>query len=157
MDVVVVKAVAVVLLLPALSILLRLLWRAGRRRRPFLDALLSPGILIGIALTAVAYAVVVYAIGFFSGFSILDPDQMCASAAGFYSGRSGPPDSTWAGIDHSTFPLHRTCRWAGGTTHELVPGWVNPLSYALLATAWAALLARPLATLVAPGRLSRAS
>jgi hypothetical protein len=155
MDVVVVKA-AVVLLLPALFILLCLLWQVGARRTPLLDALLAPGLLVGIALTAVAYAAVVYAIGLFSALYILDPDQMCASAAGFYSGRPGPPDSSWIGIDHQYFPLRHTCRWTDGTTHELVPSWVNPLSFALLAVAWVALLARPVATVVAPERWSRA-
>jgi hypothetical protein len=119
-----------------------------------LDALLGPGLLISIALTAVAYAGVVYAIGFFSAVYILDPDQMCAGAAGFYSGRPGPPDSSWIGIGHQYFPLRHTCRWTDGTTYELVPGWVNPLSFALLAVAWAALLARPVATVIAPERWS---
>ncbi|MDP9819408.1 hypothetical protein [Spirilliplanes yamanashiensis] len=155
MDVPLVAAAAVVLLSPALVIAGRVLWQVVRRRRPLPGVLLGPGLLAGVALTALGYAAVVYAIGFLSGFYVLDPDQMCAAAAGFYSGRPGPPDSSWTGIDYGHLPLRRTCRWAGGTTHELVPGWVNPLWSALLAVAWAALLARPLATLVAPRWLGR--
>ncbi len=146
----VVKAAALVLAIPALSLLLHLAWQVGRRRRPLLDVLLGPGLLVGVALTFVAYAAIVYAIGLLSGFYFLDPDQMCAGRAGFYSGRTGPSDSSWTGIEHSYFPLRHTCRWADGTTFELVPRWVNPLSGALLAVAWAALLARPLAILLAP-------
>ena len=154
MTAVVVAAVALVLALPALLVALHVVREVAVRRRPLRAVLLGKGLLIGIALILVGYAAVVYAIGFAAGIYVLDPDQMCASAAGFYSGRSGPPDSSWVAIDANNFPLHRTCRWADGTTHELVPGWVNPLSYALLAGAWVALLARPIAAVVAPARPS---
>ncbi len=117
---------------------------------PFLTALLSPGILISVALTSIVYAAIAYAIGFVSDFYVLDPDQLCASQAGFYSGTSGPSDSSWRGIDDSFLPLSHLCRWNDGTTYELVPPWVNPLFFTFLAIGWLALLARPLAILVVP-------
>jgi hypothetical protein len=144
------KIVALVLLLPPALILVRLVWRVRKGRTPFLEALLSPGIVASVALTCIGYAAIDYAIGFFSDFNMFDPDQMCASRAGFYSGRPGPSDKSWLGITDELFPLHHTFRWADGTIYELVPGWVNPLFYTLLAMAWAALLARPLATLFSP-------
>jgi hypothetical protein len=154
MIVAVLVAVATVLTLPLLFIFSRLIWRVRRRGVPLVAALLSPGVLISTAVTFVAYAAIVYAIGFFSGFYFLDPDEMCATRAGFYTGTSGPPDIAFHGIDQSLFPLYQTCRWADGTTYELVPPWVNPSFFTFLAVAWLALLARPLARLAGPRFLS---
>lgn len=142
---------AVVPALPVLAVLVHLAWPVGRRRRPWRVVLLGPGLLVGVALTSITYAVVVYAIGFFSDLYFLDPDQHCAVRAGFASGRPGPSDSSWTGVEHSYFPLHHICRWGDGTAYELVPGWVNPVFFTLVAVAWLALLARPLATLLRPG------
>lgn len=144
MNALVVVAVLFAVALPVLLILLYVVRQVAVRRRPIGTVLLGPGLLVGIALTFIGYAGLVYAFGLSTGFYILDPDQMCASAAGH------DPAGAWAGLDFSAFPLRNTCRWNDGTTYELVPGWVNPLSYALLAVAWIALLARPVATLARP-------
>ena len=143
----IVAVVVLVLLLPPAAILLRLTWRIRRRGVPLPDALLSPGFLISVALNCVVYAAAAYAIGLFSAFYFLDPDQFCASRAGFYTGTPGPSDELWRAIDTNYFPIRQTCRWADGTTYDLVPPWVNPLFFTFVAIAWLALLARPLAVL----------
>jgi hypothetical protein len=112
---------------------------AWRRRVPVRRVLASRGVATAAVLCALAGAGATYLVGWFAGFYILDPDQMCAAAAGFYTGTPGPPDTLWEGIRHSSFPLRQTCVWADGTRYELVPGWVNPVLCTWLTAALGAL------------------
>ncbi|GAA2525732.1 hypothetical protein [Winogradskya humida] len=90
-----------------------------------------------------------------SGFGALDPGEMCASAAGFYSGTPGPPDDRWTGMVERGLPIGRTCVWSDGTRFELVPWWVNPLLFAWLTTAVAALPADLAASALDRGEAAR--
>jgi hypothetical protein len=131
--------VTLVLLTPLLILALRVRRLVRRRGLTVSAALLTPGSLTAIVLTALIYAAATYGWGVLSGFGALDPGEMCASAAGFYSGTPGPPDDRWTAIAERPFPISRTCLWSDGTRYELVPWWVNPSLFAWLTIAAAAL------------------
>ncbi|WP_051797663.1 hypothetical protein [Catenuloplanes japonicus] len=145
---------AVILLMPLLLLAGYVRRQVRRRGRTTSAALLAPGTLAGLVVVALIYAAGTYGWGTLSSFYLLDPDQMCASAAGFYSGTPGPADELWTGIIAHDLPLQRTCAWSDGTRFELVPWWVNPLFFAWLTIAAGALLAAPAARYV--DRLERA-
>ncbi|WP_212998135.1 hypothetical protein [Winogradskya consettensis] len=131
--------IALVLLTPLLILAIRVRRLVRRRGLTISAALLTLGSLTTIVLTALIYAAATYAWGMLSGFGALDPAETCASAAGFYSGTPGPPDDRWTGIAENALPIARTCSWSDGTRFELVPWWVNPLLFAWLTIAVAAL------------------
>ena len=111
----------------------------GRRRGLSLwAALLRPVPLTAVGVLALAGAATIASLGWLPGIFAWDAAEMCASAAGFYSGTPGPSDASWTGIDRQLFPMRQTCRWADGTTYELVPGWLTPALVALVLIALAA-------------------
>ena len=73
-----------------------------------------------VALLAGAAALGAYAWGLMDGFSILDPDQMCAA-------RGVRGDHI---VTRMTLPVSAQCVTSGGVGTELVPGWVNPMIFA---------------------------
>jgi hypothetical protein len=76
-----------------------------------------------VAVLAGAAALGAYAWGVMAGFSILDPDQMCA-ARGVAGDRI---------VTRMALPVSSQCVTEGGLGTELVPGWVNPVVYVGLA------------------------
>lgn len=148
MEIVAFAAVALVVALPLLLLAARVRRLVRGRRITVPAALLTPGSLIAMVLISLLYAAGTYGIGVLSSFHMLDPDQMCASAAGFYSGTPGPADELWTGIAERDLPIQRTCEWSDGTRFELVPGWVNPLFFMWLTVAACVALAGPAARAV---------
>lgn len=111
---------AVVPLLPFVFVIVALVVER-RRRTPWNRMAGRPLVLTGFALVTLLLGGLAYAVGVLSGFYILDPDDMCASASGL-----AVDASRWSGITSTWWPIHRTCEWSDGTRFELVPGWVNP-------------------------------
>jgi len=147
--------IAFVLLMPLVLLAVRVRRLVRRRGLTVSAALLTSGSLIAIVLIALVYAGVTYGWGVLSGFAALDAGEMCASAAGFYSGTPGPSDEMWTGIAGRGFPIERTCVWSDGTRFELVPWWVNPLLFSWLAIAAGALPAGLAARAVDRGEAAR--
>ncbi|WP_329375525.1 hypothetical protein [Streptomyces sp. NBC_01483] len=61
-----------------------------------------------------------------------DPARMCQPTATI-------PD--WDNYEEGLFPPRAACRWADGSTEELVSSWVNPLLFIALGVALACLIA----------------
>ncbi|MFI5839977.1 hypothetical protein ACIA8K_09735 [Catenuloplanes sp. NPDC051500] len=146
----IVALVAVILILASPLLLLAGHVRRQVRRRGLTvtGALLAPGTLVAIVLISLGYAAGTYGVGALSSSFTLDAGEMCASAAGFYSGTPGPADELWTGIATRDLPVERTCVWSDGTRFELVPWWVNPLLFTWLAVAAGVTLAAPAARYV---------
>jgi hypothetical protein len=73
-----------------------------------------------VAVMAGAAALGAYTWGLWSGFYLLDPDQMCA-ARGLRGDRI---------VTRATLPVSAQCVTSDGVGSELVPGWVNPVVFA---------------------------
>lgn len=53
-------------------------------------------------------------------------DEVCAA----YTGRAA---DAFTGLDETAFPRSYVCRWADGSTTDLVPWWVNPVLFLTIA------------------------
>ncbi|ASU80451.1 hypothetical protein CDG81_21690 [Actinopolyspora erythraea] len=71
-----------------------------------------------------------YVWGFLRTITVPDAGEVCLS-----SPREGPRGGGFERVDYGIFPPSAECVWANGDTSDLVPGYVAPLLYALLAGA----------------------
>jgi hypothetical protein len=87
----------------------------------------TPGNLLLRSFLALAAAGVTYIYGFWTGqfLSLAPTSEMCTAPR-----PRGTPPMSW-----TLFPLSNQCRWADGTSTDLVPWYVNPILFVCLATA----------------------
>lgn len=118
----------VVVVLLAVTIAHLLLSGGGRPARSWAEGALVP-LYLGY---------LIYAWGFFHRSTFPAPEETCARAG---RGRASGPGEFLGVEDRGMWPLRAECRWAGGGSFELVPGYVNPSLYAFLAVAVACVIA----------------
>lgn len=103
---------------------------------------MRPLLFLGAAFLSLVGSGVVYVAGVWSGHFVDSRawDRICTAR---------PLDAAdpYGRVDW--FPLVQQCRWRDGTTTDLVPPWVNPLLFSLLALAFVCLV---LAARTAVGR-----
>ncbi|SDP79962.1 hypothetical protein SAMN04487905_109109 [Actinopolyspora xinjiangensis] len=93
------------------------------RRNPV--AIWSYSVVVFLSLASLDYGW-----GFLHTITVPDAGEVCLS-----SPREGPRGGGFDRVDYGLFPPSAECVWASGGTSDLVPGYVAPLLYALLAGA----------------------
>ncbi|MGK5627149.1 hypothetical protein [Streptomyces sp. URMC 123] len=74
-----------------------------------------------------------FLVGFGSTFA-LDVAEACVRAENGGTSEGAPhTKDDFDGVDESLFPVSYRCVWRDGTTHERVPGFVNPTLYTFMA------------------------
>ncbi|OOC56213.1 MULTISPECIES: hypothetical protein [Nocardiopsis] len=99
--------------------------RRGRRR----PEAVAPRSLVALALVTLISAFVLYGSAWLKYSPGLFPDNTCM----FHAGPKEYP------VSHSGLPLSTVCPSPHGGTVDIVPGWINPVAFALVAVSVVAL------------------